>query len=390
MSQLSLFRSNQQFQSIALSQMLTVFGSNLIIPVLPIYLKLQGFSDTKIGILMGVAALGALVVRPWCGKLVDIRGSRPVLLFGHALTAFGVAAYFWTSAFLPLLLLRFFQGVAMAFYGTASMTFASSVETSDRIAGAIALYTVFTMVGLGIATSGAPLVFDTIGFKSLAGFGLATILFAAAIMIFRSKAIPPFAGKQRAPFLTVLRTKEVLAPTVCLFASNFACMTAFTYVPLLALSKSMPFSGFFVSFMIAVVVARLSVNQLASRVRTVVLATIASLINALGVILAAIYTSPATLVAAGSCIGIGFGLIFPILAVYIIQHNNPANKGAALSILSGAGDVGNALGASVLGIVADVFGYQALFAVAAGVVLVCTWHFYASLAAQDVEATAGT
>ncbi|KYZ78173.1 hypothetical protein AXX12_01105 [Anaerosporomusa subterranea] len=390
MSQLSLFRSNQQFQSIALSQMLTVFGSNLIIPVLPIYLKLQGFSDTKIGILMGVAALGALVVRPWCGKLVDIRGSRPVLLFGQALTAFGVAAYFWTSAFLPLILLRFFQGVAMAFYGTASMTFASSVETSDRIAGAIALYTVFTMVGLGIATSGGPLVFGIIGFKNLAGFGLATILFAAAIMIFRSKAIPPVAGKQRAPFLTVLRTKEVLAPTVCLFASNFACMTAFTYVPLLALSKSMPFSGFFVSFMIAVVVARLSVNQLASRARTVVLATLASIINALGVIIVAVYTSPVTLVAAGSCIGIGFGLIFPILAVYVIQHNNPVNKGAALSILSGAGDVGNALGASVLGIVADIFGYRALFAVATGVVLVCTWHFYASLAAQDVEATAAT
>jgi predicted MFS family arabinose efflux permease len=142
--------------------------------------------------------------------------------------------------------------------------------------------------------------------------------------------------------------------------------------------------------MIAVVVARLSVNQLASRARTVVLATLASIINALGVIIVAVYASPVTLVAAGSCIGIGFGLIFPILAVYVIQHNNPVNKGAALSILSGAGDVGNALGASVLGIVADIFGYRALFAVAAGVVLVCTWHFYVSLAAQDVEATAAT
>jgi MFS family permease len=387
MSQLSLFYSNQQFQTVALSQMLTTFGSNLLIPVLPIYLKLQGFSDTKIGILMGIAALGALIVRPWCGKLVDSRGSRPVLLFGQALTAFGVAAYFLVSAFLPLLLLRFFQGMAMAFYGTASVTFASSVESSDKIAAAIALYTVFTMVGLGIATSGAPLLFGILGFKSLTGVGLAAILFAAGIMSFRGKTIAPAAGKQRAPFLAVLRAKEVLAPTICLFASNFACMTMFTFVPLLALSKSMPFSGFFISFMLAVVATRLSVNQLAYRIRTVILATLASLINALGVILVAAYISPATLIAAGSCIGIGFGLIFPVMTVYVVQHSHPANKGAALSILTGAGDVGNALGASVLGIVADIFGYQALFAASAVVVLLCTWHFYASLAAP-AETTA--
>ena len=63
MSQLTIFRINPQFQAIALSQLLTVFGSNLIIPILPVYLKIQGFTDTKIGILMGIAALGALVVR---------------------------------------------------------------------------------------------------------------------------------------------------------------------------------------------------------------------------------------------------------------------------------------------------------------------------------------
>jgi len=221
MSQLTIFRSNRQFQTIALSQMLTTFGSNLLIPVLPVYLKLQGFSDTKIGILMGVTALGALVIRPWCGKMVDKRGSRPVLLFGQTLTAFGVMAYFWASSFLPLLFLRFFQGIALAFYGTASVTFASSVETPEKTAGAIALYTVFTMVGMSIATSSAPFIFDSMGFHSLVGLGLITTLSAFWVMISRGKTIPPVAGGKRAPFLTVLRTKEVLAPTVCLFASKF-------------------------------------------------------------------------------------------------------------------------------------------------------------------------
>lgn len=383
MSQLSILRTNHQFQTIAVSQTLTVFGSNLLIPVLPVYLKLQGFSDTQIGILMGITALGALVIRPWCGKMVDQQGSRPVMLLGQVLTAFGVAAYFFVISFLPLLFLRFFQGIALAFYGTAAVTFASSVETPEKTAGAIALYTVFTMIGLSSATSSAPFIFDSVGFQTLLAVGLSTIIVALGIMSRRGRNIPPVTGAKRTPFLAVLKTKDVLAPTVCLFASNFSCITAFTFIPLLALKLSIPFSGFFIGFMVAVVAARLLVNRLTDFAGTVEIATSASLLNVLGMVIVALYPVPASLFTAGCLIGIGFGLIFPILAVHVVQHTSPANKGAALGILTGAGDIGNALGASVLGVVADFFGYNILFLTSAAVVLLCTWHFYVSLNAVE-------
>lgn len=385
MSQLSILRSNRQFQTIAISQTLTVFGSNLLIPVLPVYLKLQGFSDTKIGILMGITALGALVVRPWCGKLVDQQGSRPVILLGQILTALGVAAYFFIVSFLPLLLLRFFQGVALAFYGTASVTFASSVEIPERTAGAIALYTVFTMIGVSSATSSAPFLFDSVGFQTLLAIGLSMIIVGWSVMFQRGETIPPVTGVPRTSFLAVLKTKDVLGPTVCLFASNFACITAFTFVPLLALARGIPFSGFFIGFMIAVIAARLVVNRLTDFIGTVSLATGASLFNVLGMVAVALYPVPATLFFAGCLIGVGFGLIFPIAAVHVVQHTSPANKGAALGILTGAGDIGNALGASFLGIVADLFGYSSLFFTSAAVVLLCTWHFYVLLGARNPD-----
>lgn len=381
MSQLAMFQSNHQFQTLAVSQLMTVFGSNLIIPVLPVYLKVQGFSDTQIGALMGIAALGALVLRPLCGRMVDQRGSRPVMLLGQLLTWLGVAAYFFATTFFSLLGLRFFQGIAMAFYGTAAVTFASCVETPENTAGAIALYTVFTMVGVSVATSGAPLLYDYIGFHALAALGLVTIALAAGVMLYRGRNIPPLAGAGRVPFMTVLRAKEVSAPTVCLFASNFACMTAFTFVPLAALAESMPFSLFFIGFMIAVVGARLAVQRLTSRAGAEILTAVSSFINVLGLAVVIAYVTPLTLFISGILIGIGFGLIFPIVAVYVVQHNSPANKGAALGILTGAGDIGNALGASVLGIVADLYGYRALFAAAAAVVMLCTWHFYVEIVA---------
>lgn len=172
---------NRQFQNIALSQLFTVFSTNLLLPVLPVYLKLRGFSDGQIGIIMGITAIGALTVRPWAGLRVDERGSRPVILFGQALTALGLAGFLWANSFFSFLGLRLLQGVAMAFYGTGAITFASSVERPENTAGAISLYSVATMVGLGVATGSAPLLYDQLGFKPLIILGLAAVGTAAAV-----------------------------------------------------------------------------------------------------------------------------------------------------------------------------------------------------------------
>ncbi|EAX47662.1 hypothetical protein TcarDRAFT_1084 [Thermosinus carboxydivorans Nor1] len=48
-------------------------------------------------------------------------------------------------------------------------------------------------------------------------------------------------------------------------------------------------------------------------------------------------------------------------------------------MLSAAGDIGVAVGSSVLGMVAEWFGYKVLFAAATMVVLVCTYYFYIAL-----------
>ena len=54
-------------------------------------------------------------------------------------------------------------------------------------------------------------------------------------------------------------------------------------------------------------------------------------------------------------------------------------KGTGLSILTAAGDVGNALGAAVLGVVAERFGFRWVFISAALVVVFCVRYFYVTL-----------
>ena len=377
MSTLLLIFSNRQFLGIAFVQMMTVFSTNILAPVLPVHFKLQGLTESEIGFIMGIVSLGALIVRPWTGMSVDRRGSRPTVLFGQILTTAGIAGFLWMTGFWPLMLLRFFQGIAMAFYSTGSITFASCVETPENTSSAIAYFALFTMIGLGAGTSLAPLLYHSFGFYAIIATGLIVVSLAMSAMWCFTKPMPVCESETRVPFQAVLTQAEVLAPSVCLFASNFALGTAFTFVPLLALSLKIDnYFIFFVAFSLAVVCARLGVQYLNNRWRPEQTAVYASLLNAFSALLLAVIPSVYTLAVSGILIGFGFGIIYPTLAGYLVHRVHPASKGTALSILSGAGDVGNALGASVLGIVAQTLGFTWVFMGAALVILWCVHYFH--------------
>jgi MFS family permease len=379
-AQLFAVALNRQFQSIACTQLLTVISSNLFVPILPVYLKLQSYSDAQIGLVMGATAMGALVMRPWAGRSIDTQGSHPVVLGGQALFGLCLMGYLAIHTFIPMVILRLLHGIAIAFYGTASITFASCVETPNNTSGAIALYSVFTMVGLGAATSAGPLLFDVLGFHATVGISLAALLMAASVMIMRAEPIFPCIDVKPVPFLTVLQSKSVFAPAVCLFASNFAFGMACTFIPLIALEQKIAsYSVFYMAFAVAVVGARLAVQYINERWRVEQTATIASLLNACSMLLIAVQTSVTTFAISGMLIGLGFGIVYPSLAGYVVNNSNPANKGTALGVLSGSGDVGAALGAAVLGMVAELYGYRVLFFGTTGVVLLCTYYFYAAL-----------
>ncbi len=371
---------NRQFQSIACIQVFNVFGANLIAPVLPLYLSLQGMSASRIGLVMGIMAIGALVMRPWAGRSIDQRGSRPVILFGQVLLGACFSAFLWFTTFWPLLLVRFVQGAAQSFYSTAAVTFASSVESPQNTASAISMYTVFTMIGLGSATSLAPLFFHEIGFTRLVALSLLAMGIAIFFALFRARPIAPIRDSEVLPFSSVLHLKAVWAPTVCLFASNFVFSTLFTFVPLYAISVSLQnYSVFYIFFAIAVIATRLGVQHLTQTYRAETVATVASLMNVGSALVIAIYPSAFTFAVSGVLIGLGFGVIFPALTVYVVQRISPSIKGTGLSILTASGDVGNALGAAILGIVAEQFGFRWVFILSALVVLICARYFYVTL-----------
>ena len=70
---------------------------------LPGLLVTFGASEIDIGVLSGVMSACAILSRPPVGRVMDIRGRRPILLFGGALGTVACAAYFAIDHWGPLL-----------------------------------------------------------------------------------------------------------------------------------------------------------------------------------------------------------------------------------------------------------------------------------------------
>ncbi|AIF51042.1 MFS transporter [Pelosinus sp. UFO1] len=376
---------NKQFQNIAISHFNTTLSMCLLVPILPVFLKNSGISETQIGIIMGATAMSALIIRPWIGFQVDNKGSRPIILFGQILLIVSTVGYWWATSFLAFVMLRLLYGIGQAFYGTGAVTFASSIGTGETNSNSIAMYTLTTMLGLGLSMSIAQVAFDHFGFNALVGISVVLIVIAFSVMKWRSHPIR-LATKNvtRTPFIDVLKSNIVFASTLCQFAASFSFSAILTFIPLAAIDKGVNFySLFFIAFAISVVFSRVfvqKINHMLGLVNAIVYSSITMLFS---ILLLLITISPVILIISGIFFGLGFGIVYPTLVLLLVERINQTNRGTALGIMIAAGDIGNALSAAILGGVAEHLGYFVLFSMTALLLAFCTYYFQVILARSD-------
>lgn len=371
---------DKQFQCIALSHGSTILSTSLIMPILSVFLQYKGFTETQIGLIIGVTAASALVVRPWAGLSVDTKGSRWAILIGQVFVFLSTAGYLLAHKFISFFLLRLLYGIGMAFYGTGSVTFASSIGEAEMKSSSIAMYTLITMLGLGFSMGISQIAFDLFGFHVLVMVSLLLIILAFSVMKMRAGAILPRAKTGRVPFLTVLQSPVITATTVCQFAAGFSFSALFTFIPLAALAENIHFySLYFISFAIFVICSRFFVQQVNYLLGLNGTIIYSSLVMLFSTILLFIGISPIVLTLAGALFGLGFGVIFPSLVLLVVKKTPESSRGTALSILTASSDIGNALSVAILGVVAEHLGYDVLFGAIAVVLLLSIIGFYFSL-----------
>ena len=116
---------------------------------LPKYMEAHGFSNGRIGLVIGTLSISAILARPHLGRAMDRGSLVPLLIAGAVMMAssplYGIGTLLWV-----LLGVRLFQGISSAIFMTGNPALAAALAPETRRGEAIGLASVASTVAIAI------------------------------------------------------------------------------------------------------------------------------------------------------------------------------------------------------------------------------------------------
>jgi MFS family permease len=373
-----------RFINIMLVDLLQRICTYMLVPLLPLYMIDRGFSIAVAGLTTSVYMLVAVAFRPIAGKIVDTRGRYLVAILGTLV--YLVASGFF-SAGIPVwlfLIMRGLQGLGFCFVGTALMTLATDIIPKGRMSEGIGYLGLtqtisrafFPIVALAIKDAFGyqvtfwvifwiaaldVLVGLTLGWarkmKGVCAPDLSSSQCAAVV-----KSVSPSPDRIKEPFWEKLVDRDALKPSTIMLFFIIATSCIQTFIVVHATAKGIINPGvFFTANAIAIAVARLSVGKIEQKFGSVAVLVPGMAFASLSMV--AMYSSAnvAILITSGALYGLAMGMVQPSLNSLSVLLARKEHRGLANSTFFMAMDLGNAVGAYAMGVLAGYTGLGSIY-----------------------------
>ncbi len=333
------------------------------LPVLPGFVRgpLHG-SNLAVGVVVGSFALTSVVCRPLAGRQADVRGRRAVLVVGALAMTLGGVLYVLASGVPSLIAARLAVGAGEGSVYTAGATWAVDLAPEDRRGLALGLFGLAVWGGLSLGPLAGELLRSQFGYDAVWTLTAALPLAGAAIAI---KLPEPPAGEPMSGPVALL-PRVARRPGVALALANigYAALAGFVVLHL----KARGIGGgaaVFTAFALAVFASRLVLSRIPDRAGARPTATVAALLEALGLLVIAQAHSLVLALLGALVVGVGFSMLFPALALMVVGDVADDRRGAAMGAFTAFFDVGVGLGGPICGLAATLAGYPAVFVLSA-------------------------
>jgi MFS family permease len=334
-----------------------------VLPVLPRYVTgpLAG-GDVEVGLVTGAFAITAVIGRPIGGRIADRRGRRLIVVAGLLITALAGLLLFLPFGVTGLVVSRLVVGVGTGWVFTAGLAWTVDLAPVARRGEAIGTYGLGVWGGLSIGPLIGELLLAAGSYEAVWAFSALAPLAGAAI----ARAVPDRKGAPDDGGPRTLLPRAAVGPGVALLLSSlgYATLAGFVVLHLDELGAGNG-AAVFTAFATTVVVVRLALARLPDRLGPRRTATAAAAAQAVGLTLVAVTGGLAVALAGAIVMGAGFSLLFPSLALLVVERVDAAQRGAAMGAFSAFFDVGIGVGAPLAGAVSALAGYPAAFGVAA-------------------------
>lgn len=357
---------NVNYIKVMTTNFLLYFAFYLLTPLLPLYLN-ETFGATKdtIGIVLSGYTVAALIVRPFCGYVVDSFSRKKVLML--CLSGFAVffAGYIAAGTILMFAICRTLHGGPFGAVTVANSTCAIDVLPSSRRNEGIGLYGLSNNFAMAIAPSIGIYLHNMVDSYMIL-FWIAFVVAISAVLI---------AWTIRLPEKDIIRNKEKLSldrfflTRAWLLAINIAmfgfCWGVLSNYLAIYSKEVLSITGgtgtYFALLSMGLFSSRLQGRKALSQGKLTQNAAEGMLISLVGFTLFVAIPHPVAYYLSAILIGLGNGHLYPAflnMFVHVARHDQ---RGTANSSILTGWDLGFGIGCLLGGIVAEHFGYTATF-----------------------------
>lgn len=332
--------------------------------VLSLYAQSLGATLSVAGTLVGISSVACIVMLPISGPASNRINKRVLVQWSLIICVIGNIGFAMAHSIPVLMICRFVIGLSQGLANTATMVMVTESLPVDKVTIGVGYY--------GLAGTLMQSVGPAIALRISENYGYAVLFIVVAAMCVVNYLLgfllPDSEPVIQERFtLRSIKLKEIVAPEALvpaiigfLFAFNNGVQLAF----IAPYAVDMEFGGvglYFTIQSVFIILARLFLGHI-TNVRKVSFATTFSGCFLLAfALLLGFGRSSISMYIAGGCFGLAYGTLLPVTQSVSVKLVPPERKGSGSSTYFLGIFTALAMGGTVGGVIADHFGYQAMF-----------------------------
>jgi MFS family permease len=319
--------------------------------------------NVEVGVAIAALSVAAVIARPIAGRLADRHGYKVVMLCGTLICVLASLGYYAAGNIVILVAVRILHGAGEGTVYTGGAAWLVSLCPPERRGRVVGLYGIYMWLGITLGTLAGTVAMRVAGFSAV--WGLCAVAAAAgtvSVAVKKSPGRPRTAGGGGS-----LLPAAAVRPgiSVSLAALGYAALAAFVSLHMLARGVANGIAAFD-AFGFTYIGVRLFIGNIPDRLGPRQVAFWSALVEAAGLVIVALAANLLTVIIGGLVIGAGLSLLFPSLALIVINRAPESQRGAALGAFTSFWDVGIAVGAPAAGLIASLTNYTDIYFVMAG------------------------
>lgn len=344
---------SRQFVTVTCAGALYFLSLGIVLPVLPQYVEdVLGGDTLRVGIAVGAFAVGAVLLRPYAGRLGDRYGRRVLVISGAFVVSASAALYPLASNLGLLVGARLIGGLGEAAFFVGAGTMIADLAPVERRGEAISYWSVAVYSGLAFGPALGEVVLDAADYdtvwlvSSLFAFAAGSLALVTRETLTDAARAESLARKERQPLLN----RSALAPGIVLFL-GLSGLAGFTeLVPLYVKDVGLDDSRLvFLLYGCLILVVRIAGAKLPDRLGAWRAGTLALVGGVSGLAVMAAWSSIPGLIIGTILFAGGMSFMYPAMLTLALTGIDDSERGSVVGTVSTFFDLSQGLGALILG-----------------------------------------